>query len=620
MKRRLVALVLTLAMVATLAACGGGKTGGGSATGDFIAENGKSSYSVLVDPGAGEQTKLAASDFARWFGTVTGIDLPVVTDSRVWSEDAEIISFGDNGFAEGAGLSGSGDDQGSQGFHIETKGKSVFVCGGGDLGNYYGAYDLLGKLFKLEFYAPDETYYEQSVTVPLPKLKYSDAPDFDYRVIYTGQMISNGEYRSNLRTVQWESVFAGAGAHNTFKLIGTTREEHPDWFARELNPDGTVKTEIRQLCFTNPEVVERLKEAVIAQVDANPGVGRESTCVFIEDTRTYCLCPDCKAMMEKYGGCASAAVIHAVNEIADAVQAHLDETDPGRKMTVVMAAYNGYVDAPVKENPDGTYSPIDETVVLRDNAGVMLAPADTEYYHSYYEEDYNPSERRNFAGWNVLSKNLYLWNYVINFSHYLVPYDGFQTMQENFRYFKEHSVKYCYWQGNYSGRNGTGFINLANFLNAKLMWDVDADVDALTDAWFEHNFRDAAPAMRKYFDGLRLHFAYLRENMGVTGGIYFDIENRNFWPYGTLHQWLGYIDEAYAAIEKYKKSDPELYQKIYDRICLESISPRHLTALFYKGMIGDSDFYGYAAGIKDDMRRLGVGNFNEGTGIDGMPY
>lgn len=631
--KRILSFFLAVVLLTVCVGCSGGQNDTPDDTSasqvqyreELLASAGKTDYKIVVSPEAGNRTQLAVSELISFFRQACYAELEVESEMPRYSDSACYISIGENDFSADAGLDYDEAQLKKDGYHIRTKGNSIFVVGGGDSGNLYGVYELLNILFGLEFYSNDEIYFETRLQVYVPELNYTDNPDFDLRVVYTGSMINDRQYQQYTRTGAWEDCWTSVGgAHTSFKLLGTStskveqfRKTHPDWFARSLAEDGTVAKYYNQLCYTNPEVIEALTQAVIEQVDAWPD--RENVMVGVEDNRYYCQCEDCKAMMQQYNGCASASVIKCVNQIAAAVEEHLRQSEQDRTVNVVMFAYYGYLDAPVKENDDGSYSPIDESVMLADNVCVMIAPIDTDYAHSYWETDYNSSERRSFRQWSALAQSMYLWTYSTNFSYMLVPYDAFNSMQENFQFWKEYNVNYVYAQGQYGNMNATGFINLQTFLQSKLMWDVDADVDALTDGYFEHYFKEAGTAMRQYYDELRAHYAYLR-TIGVDGGIYFNIQNKEYWSYALLQQWESCIEEAYIAIEQYKQTDPQTYEKLHDRICLESIAIRHLTAMFYKGMFTDAEYSEYVAQLKADMSALNVSRYSESLGIDSLPY
>lgn len=576
--------------------------------GDLV-RTGESEYSIVIAPTAGNMTQMAAQELQTFLQASTYATLPVVTEAE-WSEDAKYISIGDTDLLTASGLTPDRTRIYSDGFYVGTYGNSLFIVGGSDRANLYGVYGMLNRIIGLDFYAPDETGYEILSVLRLPDFDYYDNPDTARtRIIYTGSMFQDTTFMLRTRTEQWESVWTGVGGtHSTFAFLDPDeyRDAHSDWYARSA--DGS--REYAQLCFTNDDMRAALTAAVIEEAEDYPD--RDNLMIGIEDNRDYCRCPECTAVMNAYGGCASATVIQCVNRIAADVKAHFAGTRDDLKL--VIFAYYGYLDAPVIRTEDG-YAPIDETVVLADNVGVMIPPIDSNYSHSYYEEEYNQSERTAFEGWNVLTDSIYLWSYTTNFNYFLVPFDSYGAMQDNFRYYREHNVTYNYAQGQYTTPNSTGFVNLQTYLQSKLMWDADADFETLIDDFFSHYFRDAAPAMRRYFDQLRLHYAVLEKEQDVYSGIYYEILKREYWPQGLLYGWEDAIDEAYAAVEKYRESDPELYEKLRDRINLESISVRYLIIELYGGSFDAAEYRAYAQALKEDIEYLKISNQAEGSSV-----
>ena len=129
-------------------------------------------------------------------------------------------------------------------------------------------------------------------------------------------------------------------------------------------------------------------------------------------------------------------------------------------------------------------------------------------------------------------------------------------------------------EGQYNQGNVTCFGKLKEYFNSKAMWDVNVDYSKVCDDFFSGYFRDAAEPMRAYFDELQAHLKYLEEAYPaeINGNIYNNIAQIRFWPKRTLDHWADYIEEAYSAIEKYKASDPALYETLKKHIKLESMN------------------------------------------------
>ena len=85
--------------------------------------------------------------------------------------------------------------------------------------------------------------------------------------------------------------------------------------------------------------------------------------------------------------------------------------------------------------------------------------------------------KKDIEDWNEICDQLYIWDYVTNFSHYLMPFPNFDTMRDNARFFADHHVKGVFEEGNYNAVSGE-FAELRGYLLAKLLWDPYMDESA----------------------------------------------------------------------------------------------------------------------------------------------
>ena len=74
------------------------------------------------------------------------------------------------------------------------------------------------------------------------------------------------------------------------------------------------------------------------------------------------------------------------------------------------------------------------------------------------------------------------------------------------------------------------------------------------------------------------------------------------------------IDKALEKIEPYKTSDPVLYEKLRDRITLESISFRYMQIYLYELLYSSADRQEMIKSFKDDCMALGITQYKEGIG------
>ena len=83
----------------------------------------------------------------------------------------------------------------------------------------------------------------------------------------------------------------------------------------------------------------------------------------------------------------------------------------------------------------------------------------------------------------------------------------FGSIQENFRVAAENGGTAMYNLGQFNESASTGFARLKEYVNAKLMWNVNENVDELIDGFFANYFGVASVQMRAIFDGQRAMIA-----------------------------------------------------------------------------------------------------------------
>ena len=58
--------------------------------------------------------------------------------------------------------------------------------------------------------------------------------------------------------------------------------------------------------------------------------------------------------------------------------------------------------------------------------------------------------RKDIADWGRISRNIYLWDYIVNFSHHVSPFPNLHVLQPNLQFFASHGVGQHFRQGNTS--------------------------------------------------------------------------------------------------------------------------------------------------------------------------
>ena len=128
-----------------------------------------------------------------------------------------------------------------------------------------------------------------------------------------------------------------------------------------------------------------------------------------------------------------------------------------------------------------------------------------------------------------------------------------------------------------TGEAFTSFSQLRAYLTSKLMWDVDADMNALMDDFFDKFYKSGAGYMREYFNLMQGHCMTLDATLsgGYHKTCYFEIDP-NKWPIRIMEQALDLIAKAEATYEPIKATDSALYEKLKLRTLQESVCVRAL--------------------------------------------
>ncbi len=580
----------------------------------MLVSEGRSDYKIVLSENADGRIRIAAQELIEFFMESTGIRLETVYDTA--SVPDYYISLGRNRLLDAAGISPDYQRLGLNGYTLKTSGKNVFISGGGQYGTLFGVYEFLRRSVGYEYYAEGcYSLWKNARDVRLPDFDLDVVPDIQQLMANYGVTRNDMQTGRRLGVEAWNEIWMdvdGSMWHNTLKYVPYD-EAHPDWFSR-----GDEGDKHYQLCLSNEEMYEQAFLPKLKQVISdNPDLYNIS--ITQMDRNFWCRCDDCKADFEKYGT-DSGNMIKFINKCARDVKAWLKEKGDEREITFVMFAYHKATEPPVKELPDGTYEPIDDDVILDDNVAVWYAPIYAKWTESLTSEA-NDRYYQYGKKWQAVASQVFFWAYETNFSQYLVPYNTFNSMQDNFRFYKELNTKMLFSQGQFNQQGSVCFNNLKVYLQSKLRWNVNEDVVKLTQNWFDNYFGEASNAMKELYDTLRLCMAWQEApkadgGLEYEGGVYSPSSSREYWSKGILDQMTARINEAYAAVSYLQTEDRALYTKICDRICLESIFIRYLQLSIYSGYYSSDELYEMRKTFKTDAIRLGVSNLTEGKTLD----
>ncbi|MCQ2741994.1 MAG: DUF4838 domain-containing protein [Bacilli bacterium] len=584
-------------------------------TEDYIVKNNVTDYKLLLPNAVDSYLTTAKEEFVALFKKATGITIDVVNETAAGMEhDAlgKYISIGDTHMFSTSGLSFDKEALGTQAVRIQTKDKTVYLNGGDTHGCIYAVYDFLEALLHFDTYSYDCVYIDEVENLKFYEMNITDIPDIQIRANSWGFIKENpNNVATRLRTpfdfadyilavADTEAGATRSAIHNSLDIIPRNAPtSRPTWFSDSGD----------QICYTahgNPEdyqaLVDRSAEIIEQGLVAFDPVNypmKNIVTFTMEDNHDICKCESCTAKTKMYGE-QSGNVIYFCNDLMAKIRAWMDDPINAKynrpDFKLLFFAYNDYVNAPAHYDPELKKNVINHPdLVMRDDVGVYYAiSSGINYQLSIYDKE-NQEGVVNYKKWCDVAPSTYLWTYNANFGGYLSHVNSTNFYNPDaYQFFASGHAKLLYNQGGWNTYNLTAFQMLAIYLDAKLSWNSNLDMNKLIDGWFEHMFLDAANDMKKLYEAENLYSLVLLERAGkFRGGIInVAVGNQEFWPQQMLMKWLSFIDDARAKVAVYEEVDPALFKTIKEHIDLEWVSPAYfLLSLYGKDYLSAEMYY-----------------------------
>ncbi len=450
---------------------------------------------ILLPETPDESLTAAAETLADYLEQITGTR-PQTVNSLRGAPDGAAISLG---YAQTLQEQPKGSytlraDAGSPMFYIEAADAR---------GLFNGVYGFLRRECGVEIYAADvkrvpradkieiKTPYDFSYT---PTLEYADTDwisPHDLEFALANGL--NGSY-SPIEAAYGGKVNYVWFCHSLTNGIvpeGELFESHPEYFA--LTKNG--KREATQLCLSNPDVVARAIQDVKNQLaqSYNPDAALNIVSVTQDDNQDYCVCENCTAIAEQYGGQQSGLMLWFVNQIAEAIEPEYPD------VVVDTFAYQY-----TRQAPTG--------IVPRDNVCVRLCSIECCFAHTLDDPacERNTAFMKDLEDWSKISNRLYVWDYTTNYSQTLGVFPDFGVMRQNINVFRTHNVVGIYEEGAYyAGQCNVGFVDLSAYLLSCFMRDeMTAEEEReLTKGYMETYYggEEAGAAMLEILDIITEH-------------------------------------------------------------------------------------------------------------------
>lgn len=444
--------------------------------------SGKTEYVILVSNDASISEKYAASELQYWLKEISGVTFPIVNDSRLVKKKRIIVGYIPEILKYHKKHRPVDADQG---FEYGNLGDDIYIIGGKDNGTLYGVYSFLENELSCRWYTKDVSLAPKRAKWSFTELYDKEIPAFEYRNVYYYDALNtdwslrnknNGVYFIK-KTAQGSfpiTTNAIWGTH-TFNILMPPEKYfdlHPEYFS--LRDGKRIKG---QLCLSNPSVIKLSIENLRAIIKKNPHYRVYS--VTQNDISKPCQCKKCQTLVQKYGGEAG-IMIWFVNQVAESLESEFPDK------LICTFAYSYSRDAPTNISP-------------RDNVLIRLCTSGCCESHSLDLCRNNVSFIKDLCQWSKHASNIYIWDYVVSFNQYLLPFPNFRTLKRNIQTYRRFNVKGVMNEGIYNTTGGD-FYELRAYLLSKLLWNPDIDVEEVIDDFMKGFYQSSSSFMRSYFD------------------------------------------------------------------------------------------------------------------------
>ncbi len=482
---------------------------------DFIG-GGETSGRIVVSAKAVRSEQFAAEELQKYLEKITGVKVPIVRETVVpgansivignHPANASVIENLHAKFPQDVALN-------RDAFAVVCDGKILHLAGNSETSSLWAAWHWLESL-GVRWIMPTElgSYVPKLKSVSLKPVVTYDAPAILFRgCSYTenpkqGFPASLFEKEHGIRADELYSLRVRANCNIGFTMkdrcatlgsghsyqyylpVGRYFKEHPEWFNMI---DGKRCNDGRwQVCFTNRGAAKEFAKNMLSEVNTwhkkyHIPIGRIVCSISPNDRNAICECPNCKRLLKKEGGNATALVLHFANMVTD----ELHKEYPGLKC--YFYAYNNHT------KPTKTIKPTSDlipelvfwtaSISVGANHSKPMFSAGNAKYRDYYRK------------WSSISDYMGSHTY---YGHYtwFTPWPKITQMSHDIpimarskKFIKMYSEIHTHW--------GTQLPNF--YLYPKLLWNPGLNVAKTMDDFYRSGFGPAGDAVRQYFGVLQ---------------------------------------------------------------------------------------------------------------------
>ena len=638
---KLICMVISVSVCLSLVACGTteGRGSYGTIEEEFairydatdsskplmLADNGVTKYKIVYPATSETAELLSVDELIYFFRESFGINFQAIPDDKASLDiNNYYISVGDTSILR------SLDDTDNEvprdfntlkekGFTIANRGNTLFITGNQSNGTLCGVYEFLTKQINYDCIAYDEllfdvcdskALYDFDTYMYTPNAQFvhfSGSPRYQYDSIWSHRM--NLSQHSGMGGAGANGGLLGIYSHTIGQDVAP-RNGYPQFY-----PDGT------HFCLRNngkdPDDPTggyyRIAEDVCNMVYSH------DYSIFYElgmnDDVGKCKCEFCTPYYREHVD--SEAYLDLLNYVGKRIREFSKEKGIKRKAYAMGLMYNLFETPPTTyDEATGEYIPLNENVYVDENVMARWAPISSCFSHHWNDPNCKLNSNtfgHKINGWASLTDNLGIWTYGKYF-HGAGPkmyFPDLSAVQGIADYLEEHNFLLFFTQNEGIDDDNT-FYELKDYIKGKMFYNNEYDINVLFEKFFTTFYKDAAPAMKEYYNLIIANFneISLKKNYGncidcwYNQFIYHEVTD---WTYEVLMNLEKPINKAYELIENSNQSE-EMKAKLRDRVATDAMMYQHFLYADFKTYFGTEELNSRIAKYKADCEKYGIRN------------
>lgn len=438
-------------------------------------------YRIVVGKDASESEQWAATELQKSLMEISGANFVVDNDESELTENEIIIGYNKHS-QELLGSDYNQPELLDESFFYKNIKSNIILVGGKQRGTMYAVFSFLENTFGVRWYTPDVTVIPNRENFTFDYINHYEKPslqvrnDFYYEA-FDPTWAAHNKINGAMGFREQHGDIEGYWAVHTFYRFMPPSEfydEHPEYYSLI---DGKRIHDHAQLCLTNPDVLEIVTNRLKTAMRENPSNLIYS--VSQNDWRNPCQCDNCQAIVKKENSEAG-ILVWFVNQVADNVR----EEFPTKYVGTLAYQYT-------RKPP--------EKIKPKENVVIRLCSIECCFAHDFKSCPENQAFLSDLEEWSSISPHLYIWDYVVNFSHYIMPYPNFNVLQPNILTFRDNSSIGIMEQAAYQSRGGE-FAELRAYVISKLLWNTECNVNEVINDFMYGYYGRSGQYVREYLD------------------------------------------------------------------------------------------------------------------------